>query len=59
LGYEGEEVNWNSYKCPFCGDEALMGIMSIVANSQCGAIYVANWGWAPSKAYYDNGGKPL
>ncbi len=29
---------WNSYHCPFCGGEAHMGIMSLIARCEdCGA----------------------
>jgi len=31
-------VNWDVFKCPLCGGDALMGIMSLVARCvECGA----------------------
>jgi ribosomal protein L37AE/L43A len=43
-------VNWNSYKCPFCGGDAFMGIMSLIARCEdCGAENTDMEGGRPAR----------
>jgi hypothetical protein len=48
---ETHELVWDVHHCPNCGDEARMGVMSLVARSKCGWVFVdlqKNGGWYAS-----------
>ena len=43
------KLTWDIYRCPYCGDDAVMGLMSLVARSHCGAMYVEDY---PNSRWY-------